>query len=78
MVAKEPDELTGAFTILKPTSINFSLVVYELPDIHETIVSLFTKTLNQHRKIPEADAKKAAQLIAKTIFGKMSFAGEFV
>jgi hypothetical protein len=77
MVAKEPDELTGSFTILKPTSINFSLVVYELPDIHETMISLFTKTLNQHRKIPQADAKTAALLIAKIVFDKMSFAGEF-
>ena len=78
MVAKEPDELTGAFTVLKPTRMNFSIVVYELPDIHETIIALFTESLNMDRKIPQADAKKAAQLIAKTIFDKMSFSGEFV
>jgi hypothetical protein len=78
MIAKEPDELTGSFTILKPTRMNFSIVVYELPDIHETIVGLFTESLNMDRKVPQADAKRAAQAIAKVIFDKMSFTGEFV
>jgi hypothetical protein len=77
MVAKEPNELTGSFTILKPTSINFSIVIYELPDMYQTIGTFFTDSLNRQRRVPQLDAKKAAQLVTKTLSEKMGFTGEF-
>jgi hypothetical protein len=77
MVAKEPNELTGSFTILKPTSINFSIVIYELPDMYQTITTFFTDSLNRQRRVPQLDAKKAAQVVTKTLSEKMGFTGEF-
>jgi len=67
MVAKEPNELFGSFTILKPSSINFAVVFYQLPTVYNTLATFFEETLNRHRKVPQMDAKKAAQLIAATI-----------
>jgi hypothetical protein len=77
MVAKEPNELFGSFTILKPTSINFSVVFYQLPAVYNTLAKFFEETLNRHRKVPQMDAKKAAQLIAATVKKTMSPDGEF-
>jgi len=77
MVAKEPNELYGSFTILKPASINFSIVFYQLPDVYTSITSYFENSLNRVRKVPEHDAKKAAQLIAATIKKHMSFDADF-
>jgi hypothetical protein len=77
MVAKEPNESYGSFTILKPTGINFSIVFYDLPDVFNTITAFFTDSLNRIRKVPESDAKKASQLIASIIKKSMSFQGEY-
>ncbi|MDR2964959.1 MAG: hypothetical protein LBU88_04215 [Treponema sp.] len=77
MVAKEPNELTGSFTVLKPTSINFSVVFYQLDDVYKSIGAFFVESLNRQRKVPEADAKKASQLIVQTIEKTMSFKGEY-
>jgi len=77
MVAKEPNETFGSFTILKPVGINFAVVFYELPDIYDTLASFFKESLNKQRKIPEQDAKKAAQLIATTVEKYMGFKGEY-
>jgi len=76
-VAKEPNEVTGSFTILKPVSINFAIVFYDLPDLYSNLANFFEKSLNMDRKIPQSDAKKAAQLIATTIEKTMSFKGNF-
>lgn len=77
MVSKDPMELTGSFTVLKPTSINFSVVFYELPDVYETMTSFFEESLNRQRKVPMIDAKKASRLIASTVSKTMGFKGEF-
>jgi hypothetical protein len=77
MVAKEPNETFGSFTILEPKGINFSIVFYELPDVFDSLAAFFQATLNRQRKIPEGDAKKAAKLITDTITKTMSFVGEF-
>jgi hypothetical protein len=77
MVAKEPNELYGSFTILKPTSINFSIVFYQLPDVYKSLATFFEGTLNRQRKIPQIDAKKASQLIAITIQKTMGPQGDF-
>jgi hypothetical protein len=77
MVAKEPNELYGSFTILKPTSINFSIVFYQLDDVYKTLASFFEEVLNRQRKVPQMDAKKAAQLISNTVQKTMGPQGEF-
>jgi len=77
MVAKEPIELFGSFTIIKPLSLNFSVVFYELPDMYDTITGFFTSSLNIQRKVPEADAKNAAKLIVSTIQKSMGFEGQY-
>jgi hypothetical protein len=77
MVAKEPNELFGSFTILKPTSINFSVVFYQLPTVYTTLATFFEETLNRHRKVPQMDAKKAAQLIAATVKKTMGPDGQY-
>ena len=77
MIAKEPDESYGSFTIMKPMGLNFSVVFYELPDMYKTVYDFFLNTLNRQRKVPEADAKKAAQQIVKTVEKYMGFKGDF-
>ena len=65
------------FTVLKPTSINFSTIFYQLPDVYASIAGFFKESLNRHRKIPEGDAKKAAQLISSIVEKTMGFKGEY-
>jgi len=77
MVAKEPNESYGSFTILKPMGVNFSIVFYDLPDVYETLSSFFVDSLNRFRKVPESDAKAAAKLIISSVKKSMSFEGQF-
>ncbi|HCC37293.1 MAG TPA: hypothetical protein DEQ14_06555 [Treponema sp.] len=78
MVAKAPNETYGSFTVLRPTGDNFARVLYNLPEVYETLQALFEKSFNQEAGIPQADAKTAAKLIAATVAKSMSFKGEFV
>ncbi|MDR0486720.1 MAG: hypothetical protein LBG91_00570 [Treponema sp.] len=77
MVAKEPNETYGSFTILKPRGANFAMVFYQLPDVYASIAGFFEESLNKQRKIPQSDARKAAQLIAATVEKFMSFKGMY-
>ena len=77
MVAKEPNESYGSFTILKPTGINFAVVFYQLPDLYESLANFFEKSLNIQRKVPQSDARKAAQQIASVLKKSMCFEGEY-
>jgi hypothetical protein len=77
MVAKEPNETYGSFTILKPQGINFALIFYDFDDVYQTLATFFETSLNKQRKVPQSDAKKAGQLIATTVEKKMGFQGEF-
>jgi hypothetical protein len=77
MIAKEPHELYGSFTILKPSSINFAVLFYQLPDVYSTLASFFEESLNRQRKVPQSDAKKAGQLVASILEKLMGFQGEF-
>jgi hypothetical protein len=77
MIAKEPTESYGSFTILKPTGINFAVVFYQIPDLYKTIAMFFAESLNRQRKVPEYDAKKAAMIIADILKKQMSFEGEY-
>ncbi|MCL2179952.1 MAG: hypothetical protein FWB83_02395 [Treponema sp.] len=78
MVAKEPTESYGAFTILKPQGMNFSIVFYEMPEVYDTLAVFFEESLNRQRKVPQSDAKKAAHEIASIVKKTMGFQGEFV
>jgi len=77
MVAKEPNESYGSFTILKPTGVNFAVVFYQLPEVYKSLADFFTESLNRQRKVPESDAKKASQVITSILKKSMSFEGEF-
>jgi len=77
MVAKEPNELTGSFTILKPNSLNFAVVFYQVADVYKAMGDFFLDSLNRQRKVPQGDAKKAAQLITATVAKTMGFKGEY-
>ena len=77
MVAKEPNETYGSFTILKPQGQNFSVVFYQLPDVYTSLASFFEDSLNRQRKVPQLDAKKAAQLVASLVEKSMGFKGEY-
>jgi hypothetical protein len=77
MVAKEANESYGSFTILRPQGINFSVVFYERPDVHEILGAFFQESLNKQRKVPQSDARAAAALITKTVEKTMAFKGEF-
>ena len=63
MISKEPIITYSAFTIMKPSGINFSFVFYNLPDVFQTIAGFFEKTLNKESGVPKEDAAKAAQFI---------------
>ncbi|MCX7024118.1 MAG: hypothetical protein NT080_05790 [Spirochaetes bacterium] len=63
----------GAFTISKPTGINFSFVFFHLPDMIPTIQSFFEKTLNKETDIPLSDAKKVSKAICEKVATVMSW-----
>ena len=63
MVSKEPIAAYSAFTILKPTGINFSLVFFNLPEVLPTIEFFFAETLHKEAGVPSIDAKKAARTV---------------
>lgn len=63
MVSKDPILTYGAFTILRPTGINFSFIFYNLPDVLDTVKAFFETTLNKEANIPKEDAGKAASLV---------------
>jgi hypothetical protein len=77
MIDKEPKEMFGSFTVLKPTGINFAIVFYQQPDIYQTLAAFFADSLNRQRKVPESDAKNAAQFILNIVKKQMGFEGEF-
>jgi len=77
MIAKEPIETYGSFTVLRPHGHNFAVVFYQLPDVYSNLSTFFEESLNKMRKVPHADAKRAASLIATTVEKYMGFKGEF-
>ena len=77
MVAKQPNESYGSFTILKPTSINFATVFYQTPVLYDSIANFFMESLNRFRRVPSTDAKKAGKLIADIVKKSMSFEGQY-
>jgi len=77
MISKEPDETHGSFTILKPHGQNFAVVFYDLPDVYDSLAAFFEDSLNRQRRVPQSDAKKAAQQVSATVKKYMGSTGEF-
>ena len=65
MISKDPVLCYSAFTILKPTGVDFAFIFYNLPAVLDTINGFFETTLNKEAAVPQADAAKAAALIRK-------------
>jgi len=77
MIAKEPIESFGSFTILKPSGINFAVVFYQMPDMYKSLAEFFVESLNRQRRVPEHDAKAAAQKITEILRKHINFEGEY-
>ncbi|MDR2096777.1 MAG: hypothetical protein LBP76_14840 [Treponema sp.] len=77
MIAKKPLDSFGAFTVLKPTGINFAMVFYSLPDIYDTLKLFFEKTFNQEAGIPQVDARKSAQKVSDVLSKTMNFKTDY-
>jgi hypothetical protein len=77
MIAKKPIDSFSSFTILRPTGINFALVFYRLPDLYDSLVLFFEKTLNKEAGIPQLDARKAAKRIVEIMQESMNFKSDF-
>ena len=71
MVSLDPIMTYSAFTILKPSGINFSLIFYNLPDVLQTLEFFFNETLHKEAGVPTPDAKKASKDIIEGL-GKFS------
>ncbi len=63
MLSRQPVIAYSAFTICKPTTLNFSLLFYNLPEVFESITAYFEKTLTAEANVPAGDAVAAAQRI---------------
>jgi hypothetical protein len=77
MIAKTPMDSFSAFTILRPTGINFALVFYKLPDLYDSLSVFFEKTFNKEAGIPQIDSKKGAKKVAEIVQKTMSFKGDY-
>ena len=62
MVCKEPIMSYSAFTILKPTGGNFSLLFYNYDEVMESVEFFFVQTLNKEARIPKGDASRLLHL----------------
>lgn len=62
--SKQPQEALSAFTVVKPTGVNFAFLFYPLPDVFTSLELFFQQTLNKEAGIPLRDSKAAAKEIA--------------
>ena len=63
MFSRLPVVAYSSFTIVKPTTLNFSILFYNLPDVFDSIAAYFQKTLSAEARLPAADAVAAAERI---------------
>lgn len=71
MYNKEPVSVMSSFTVLKSKGMNFSFILYQQPEIKQTLGKLFEKAFNGQCNIPLSDAKKVSDQIASLITTKM-------
>lgn len=76
MYSKKVQEAISAFTVVKPTGINFAFLFYPLPDVFKSVELFFEKTLNQEAVIPLADAKVVAKSFAALCEQQLTWANE--
>lgn len=60
MISKEPIRTHAAFTILRPTGVDFALIFYNRDDVLASLKSFFTQTFNKEAGIPQPDAERGA------------------
>jgi hypothetical protein len=60
MLSRLPVVAYSSFTIVKPTTLSFSILFYNLPDVFDSIAAYFQKTLSTEARLPAADAVAAA------------------
>jgi hypothetical protein len=63
MISKQPVIAYSSFTICRPTTLSFSLLFYNLPDVLDSIAGYFRKTLNSEADVPASDAMETARRI---------------
>ena len=63
LVSSQPIFSYSAFTILRPTGINFAFIFYNLPDVWQTMRTFFSRTLAEESAIPKIDSEKVARMI---------------
>ena len=57
----------SAFTVVRPTGVDFSFIFFNRDDVLDSLHVFFTKTLNQESKVPKRDAEKAADVILDSL-----------
>lgn len=73
MYNKEPVNVMTSFTILKPTGMNYSFILFPVEDIQKSLEILFEKTFHNESNVPLSDAKKVAVDLAKMVVEKLTF-----
>jgi hypothetical protein len=63
MFSRQPVVAYSSFTITKPTTLSFSILFYNLPDVFASISAYFQKTLSAEAGLPAVDATAAAERI---------------
>ncbi len=67
MISRDPIVSYSAFTIVRPTGIDFSFIFFNRDDVLDSLHVFFTKTLNQESRVPKRDAEKAADVILDSL-----------
>ena len=67
MYSKEPQMVMTSFTILKPSGLNFSFIVFAKDGIQQTLSALLQKTFNQIQMFLSPIQKVSEDLAAKVI-----------
>ncbi|HOS30004.1 MAG TPA: hypothetical protein PLR39_04285, partial [Treponemataceae bacterium] len=73
MYSKEPQMVMTSFTILKPSGLNFSFIVFAKDGIQQTLTALLQKTFNQNANVPLADSKKVSEDLAEKVLKELSW-----
>ena len=67
MVSDRPVSTYGAFTVPRPTGIDFAFLFYDRADIVLTVESFLRDTLHQESGLSPADAERGAAAVARRL-----------
>ncbi len=76
MFSKEAQGAISAFTVLKPTGIDFALLFYKTDKSFNAIENFFQQTLNREANVPLSDSKKVAAQFAALCQEQLVWADE--